>query len=168
MEQNEFQQDKSIDPNQLDIECVRQAEIFHKWADRSARATAVVERTKFKRDVVEAQMEIAVRKDPQAYDILKPTEGAIKAIVHVSNKYLKAYEAYLDAREESKLLDVAVATMEQKKRMLEVLITLHGQQYFAGPSVPHDLAADYQEYMEKASETVMDIQRKGTRKRRPK
>lgn len=168
MDANRFQKDIEIDPGRLDLACVNQPALFFKWAERAITASTTVDKTKLSRDVKEAQLEMACRREPTAFGILKPTEGAIKAAIRQHDDWLKANEIYINAREESKLMDAAVNAMEQRKRMLEVLITLHGQQYFAGPSVPRDLVADWKEQQAANTKSINEIQKQGARRRSPK
>lgn len=165
MDINEFQRDKEIDPGRLDVECVKQADLFFKWAQAAVDASFDVDRAKLHLDVVKAKLDLECRKDPASFGLAKSTESAVDAAVKTHDDYKEAYEEFIEARKNSKLLDAAVTTMEQKKRMLEVLITLHGQQYFAGPSVPRDLVADWKEHQERVGSDVNDQQRSRTRKR---
>jgi len=162
---NEFEKEKSIDPQQLDLECVRQTDLFFKYAHQSVDAQVEVDRAKMRLEVVEAGLELAIRKDPEQFGLIKPTESAIKAAVRLDNKYSNALERYINAKREAKLLEIAVDTMDQKKRMLENLITLHGQQYFAGPSVPRDLVAAWKEGQEQSEQSLNERQRARTRRR---
>jgi hypothetical protein len=57
---------------------------------------------------------------------------------------------YLQAKFEVDTCQGAVSAIEQRKSMIEALIKLHGQQYFAGPSIPRQL----NEEREKRSENV--------------
>ena len=165
MDVNEFQRDKTIDPERLDVECIRQPERFFYWAQQAVEASVEVERARLRADVTEARLEIECRQKPEEFGIAKPTESAIKAAVKIHPKYRKAYKKYLKARENAKLLDAAVTAMEQKKRMLESLITLHGQQYFAGPSVPRDLVAEWKEHQQRIETSVNERQKARTRRR---
>lgn len=165
MDSNQFQKDKEIDPNRLDLECVLQPDRFYRWAEASVEASTEVDRAKLHMDVVKAKLEMECRHKPTDFGLAKATEAGIDAAVKCHPKYLEANEEFIEARRESKLLDAAVNSMEQKKRMLEVLITLHGQQYFAGPSVPRDLVTDWKEQQDKLSSTINDQQRARTRKR---
>ena len=61
---------------------------------------------------------------------------------------------------------VAVKAMDDKKRMLQGLITLHGQQYFAGPDVPRDLLASWMESQEGSEKKVNKLQQTRTRTRK--
>jgi hypothetical protein len=165
LDRNEFDKDKAIDPGQLDVEACRQAELFFKYAEKSISAKAEVDRMKFALDVLEAKLRSTMMDSPEKFGLSKTTENAITAAVKTHKDYTIAYEAYLKAKEVSSLLDVAREAMEQKKRMIEVLVTLHGQQYFAGPSVPHDLVSTWREYQQGISEQVNQRQAQGVRKR---
>ncbi len=162
---NEFETDHKIDPHQLDVEATLQAERFFKWAKRAVEAKVAVDKTKFKMEVVEAQLQLAVRKDPDKYNLPKVTEATINATVKEHPEYRKAVKKWHQAREESAMLDKAVMAMEMKKRMLEALITLHGQQYFAGPSSPRNLGEAWLMQQEQAEKTVNKRPKKRKRKR---
>ena len=165
MDRNEFDNDKTIEPGMLDVEAVRQAETFFKWAERDVAARAEVERQKFEVEVLTSKLALSVREDPSKYGLSKVTEGAIDARVRTDPSYIKACENLLQARKEAALLDQAVAAMEQKKRMIEILVTLHGQQYFAGPSVPHNLVEAWKEHQGKQAERVNERGRQVARRR---
>ena len=166
MERNEFEKDLQVDPNQLDLAAVLQGELFFKWAERAVAARAKMDRKKFALDVLQAELQTRCREKPEKFGLVKVTEGAISAAVHTHQKYLEGYEEYLDARNDSALLDKAVVAMETRKRMIEVLITLHGQQYFAGPSVPRNLVGAWKEYQEEKGEKVQGRQIKQMKKRK--
>ena len=55
MDRNEFQEDIKIDPSQLDVEAVRQGELFFKWAEQMVDGKEHFDRMKFKLEVVEAR-----------------------------------------------------------------------------------------------------------------
>lgn len=143
MDLSEFDLDKKIDPLQLDIEAVRLPEIFFKWAEKAVEAKSEVDRLKLKADTILAEMENDIREKPGRYGLEKATDASVKAKAATQEKYQQANERYFRARDDSALLDKAVQAIEIKKRMIEVLVTLFGQQYFAGPSMPRNLTAVY-------------------------
>jgi hypothetical protein len=145
MEKNTFEKDLEIDPAQLDVEAAMQGETFFKYAEALAEARAEVDQIKLRVSTVEARLASTIRKDPKGHGVTKPTEGAITAAVHLHYKYIDAQEKLIEAKKTAGILEAAVDAMEQRKRMIEVLITLHGQQYFAGPSVPRNLVAAFSE-----------------------
>ena len=132
MERNEFEKDLQIDPNELDLAAVTQGELFFKWAERAVEARGEMDRAKLTLDVKQAELQTRCREKPSKFGLVKVTEGAIAAAVLTHVEYEEAYNKYLAARNDSMLIDKAVAAMEMRKRMIEVLVTLHGQKYFAG------------------------------------
>ena len=156
MDRNEFEEDKHIDPSQLDVEACRQADVFFKWAEKAIDARAEADRLKFKHDVTETRIQLLCREHPEKYGIVKLTEASVQAAVKCNEDRIEQWEEYLKARRNSAMLDKAVEAMEMRKRMIEVLITLHGQKYFAGPSVPRDLVGAWQENQVKASARLME------------
>jgi hypothetical protein len=165
MDKSEIKQDRTIDPSQLDVEAACQADLFFKWAERSVEARAEVDRAKLRLSITEARLQMECRKSPENFDLARVTEPAIGAAVKASKKYRETSDALIRAHETSAMIDQAVKALDIKKRMIEVLITLHGQQYFAGPSVPRDLVAAWRERNEKI-ETV--VKKKQVGKARPR
>jgi hypothetical protein len=166
MDGNQFQRDKEIDPNQLDVECVRQSDRLHHWAEQAVEAGYRMDRAKLKLEVTKARLEIQCRRKPADFGLAEAREKGIEAAVIAHEEYQDAYKAWLDARKEAKLLDAAVNSMESKRRMLEGLIKLHGQQYFAGPNVPKDLVSSWKEYQDRLSMNVNTKQKSKARLRR--
>lgn len=149
MDRAELEQDKAIDPEQLDVECVRQADLFFKWAERLVEAGAKLEREEFDLEVLEARLQLECREYPERFNVKNITETAIKSAVKSCPRYGDAYRAYLAAKGEKMLLEKAVGAMDMRKRMLEALIDLFGREYFAGPSEPRDLVGIWKRHHER-------------------
>ena len=164
MDMQQFHADQKLDPTQLDLAACVQGEMFFHWAEQAVAARRQVDRAKLNLELVESQRAMEIRNEPQNYGLQKVTEAGIKEMVKVQTDYREAADHLLDARHESGLLDAAVTAMEQRKRMIEVLITLHGQQYFAGPSVPRDLGAAWSKYQQDRIGALADRQRARVRK----
>jgi len=165
MDRNDFQDDLVIDPNELDVQAAKQGELFFKWAEKAALAKAKVDETKLRLEVCAAEVSSKVRTDPGKYGLSKVTEAGVETAVKESSEYREAYEDWIKARANSGLLDKAVEAMEQKKRMIEVLITLHGQSYFAGPAVPRNIAEAWLKEKEGRGKRVVDKTKKRLRKK---
>lgn len=163
---SEFDKDKQINPLELDMAATMQPELFYKWAKRAVKAKSELEAAKFRMDVMEANLQIKCRKSPEEFGLSKVTEASIISAVKLHPKFHEVFEEYIQAKKESMMLDKAVEAMEQRKRMIEVLITLHGQQYFAGPSVPRDLAKVWADQQERGMEILHDKQKKKLRKKK--
>ncbi len=165
MEANEFEKDRQLDPNALDVECLQQADLFFKWAERAVEAKGKADRCKLRMEVIEAKLGRRCREKPEQFGLARVTELGVQSAVKCHKSYTNAYRKWIRARETAQLLDKAVEAMEQRKRMLEVLITLHGQQYFAGPSVPRDLVSAWKEQTEKRDQRTTKRTAKRARKR---
>jgi len=126
-----------------------QGELFFKWARYAIKSKKKLDQAKFQFDIVTAELTNKCRASPDQFGLQKVTDAAIIAAIKSSPEYQEAYETWLKAKAESGLLDRGVEAMEQRKRMIEVLITLHGQQYFAGPSVPRNLGEAWAEVAKK-------------------
>lgn len=170
MDRGEFQLDLNIDPGHLDVECVRQGDLFFKWAERSVEAKARVDRLDLRCEVTEAKLQAEIRLRPSAFglDPDKVTEAGVKAAVIRSQRLRDVKVTHLEAKKEAALLEKAVTAMDVKKRMIESLVTLHGQNYFAGPSTPNNLLEAWDKYQARIGKSVTERQRKMLKKRKVK
>lgn len=67
--------------------------------------------------------------------MVKITETTVKNAVTSDREVQKARSAIIEAKHEVDVLSAAVSALDQRKRALENLVTLHGQSYFSTPSV---------------------------------
>lgn len=165
MDTEQFQKDQRIDPNELDLAAATQAETFFYWAEQLVKARRAMDRAKLTVDFVENDLALQIRTNPEEFSITKVTEGAIGATVKTHAKYRDAVQVLSDRKSQVQMLEAAVNAMEQRKRMIEILVTLHGQQYFAGPSVPRDLVSAWNEDQETRAAELLERQRKRARRR---
>lgn len=166
MDIKRFENDRKIDPASLDLVAATQPEVFFYWAQQAVEARILQDRAKLNFELVESRLKIQARSNPEDFGLAKVTESALDEVVKSHTEYLEAQGALFKVREESMLLDCAVQAIEQRKRMIEVLVTLHGQQYFAGPSVPHDLVTNWSVYQSSRCDQLNESQK--SMARRPK
>lgn len=160
MSELNYEKDLKIDEDSLDLELLNQASLFMKYAKHYADTRRILDEEKQRLDIVKADIDKQIREHPDKFKIEKVTEGAIQSAILTEGTYNIAYKKFLDAKYESDMANNAVQSMNIRKEMLEGMIKLLAQSYFAGPSVPHDLSKLKAE-REKATET-----RIGTRLRR--
>ncbi len=165
MDVERLAKDRVIDPSALDVEAAKQADVFLHWAEESVKARAAVDQAKMEFDLIEAKLNLRCREHPEEFGLAKTTEGSIAAAVTVHKERVTAMEKMNAARERSMMADKIVEALEQKKRMIELLVTLHGQQYFAGPSVPRDLVSAFKEQQQKSEERLRERQAGKARRR---
>lgn len=161
-----FENDIRINPNELDVAAIEQSELFFEYSQKAVEARSDVDRAKLQLETIENDLNTDVRENPAKYHMAKTTEAAITAKVKTHNAYLDARKEFLKAQETHGIMDAAMRAMEHRKRMIEILTTLHGQQYFAGPKTPRNLEKAYSKRMEERSERVNKIQKKNVRKRK--
>ena len=147
-----------IDELRLDEEWVGQPKLYFTWARKQADAVRCVDQAKSALDVTRADLDADIRQNPQAYGVAKITEKVIENIILGNDGYQSAVAAVVKAKHESAILAAVVSALEHRKRALECLVTLHGQNYFSTPR------AD-----ESNREVMADVEKKSARdKGKPK
>jgi len=159
MKMVDYESDVTIDEDALDVEWLRQAMLMGRYGRLAVEARRVMDLTKERLDVVRAELDRDIRANPAKYGIEKVTEGVVQNTIILAEKvrtdeekkeiamiqpYQDAVRAFIDAKYESEMAQAAVRAVDQKKSALENLVRLHGQQYFAGPSVPRDLSREWE------------------------
>lgn len=120
-----------IDENNLVEECVQLPTTYHEYAQQLAAAKKDLDEAKTHLDITKAQLGRDIRNNPGEYNLPKVTEGTVADAVMEHGRTKKAANAVSAARYRVDLLQAAVTALEHKKRMLESLVSLHGQSYFA-------------------------------------
>jgi len=132
-----------IDEHDLVREWVEQPELFYKYARRLADARLELSQRETAVDVAKADADNLIRERPKKFGLPeKPTEAAIKAAIINMPSYTQAMKFLHEAAHAVALLDAAVKTLDHRKRALENLVDLHGQNYFASPRDKSGKAGD--------------------------
>jgi hypothetical protein len=139
----------AIDHNALDVEWIDQPQLIFELSAELADERSKLERLKLASEVTEAEVAKDVREHPEKYGIEKVTEGAIKVAVEISAERQSAQKKLIVQKHAVEVLQAGVTAAEHKKRALESLVTLHGQQYFASPKEPRNLDVEYLKTAEK-------------------
>lgn len=121
----------SIDPLNLDKEWVRHPGHFGVWSSKVVEAQEGYDTAKSKFDLVKAELDIAIRSDPAAYDIQKVTEGSISSTILIQPEYRAAEKAVIAAKKQLGLCNAAVNSLEHKKRALSLLVELYIHDYYS-------------------------------------
>lgn len=140
MSELNYEKDLKINEDALDLELLDQASLFMKYAKHYAFTQKEVENAKQVLDITKADLDLKIRSNPEKFKIEKVTEGAIQSAILISKEFQEANMRCLNAQYEKNMAGNAVQSMTMRKEMLEGMIKLLAQSYFAGPSVPHDLS----------------------------
>lgn len=141
----DYSKDIEIDQSALDVEWLEQPRLMFKYAKMCAEAKRNLDLTKERLDVIRAEVDRKVRSDPKEYGITKITESGVANTILTVPEYQAASRDLIEAKYEFEMARAAVSSVEQRKDSLENLVRLHGQQYFAGPSIPRDLSKEWQQ-----------------------
>ncbi len=140
MESLDYEKEIRIDETALDVEWLEQPKLFMRYARYAAETQKMLDLAKTNLDLVKAELDKAVRENPDKFGIGKLTETVVLNTILSLPEYKEANEKYINAKYEAEIAKSAVRAFEQRKEALENLVRLHGQEYFAGPKVPRDLS----------------------------
>ena len=125
--------DLEIDKNDLDSEWVRQAMLYGKYAAMAADARKDFDEDKAQVDVVYAELDADIRRNPETYELTKPTENSIKSSIPGQDKYREAVQAMIDSRHHMEVLNAMVSGLDHKKTALSKLVDLMLAEYYSKP-----------------------------------
>ena len=159
---NEWKQAIEINPQALDVEWCKQASLFGQYCEQQAIARDKADRLQEKLEVLDAGLGLKIRGNPAAYGLEKITEASVQSTILLDKEHQALNEQLSQARYELEIMQAAVRSLDQKKSALENLVRLQGQNYFAAPSVPRDIGAEWVKQTERngARDKVRKIMRK--------
>lgn len=159
-----YEKDMYIDDDSLDIEILNQPELMVRYAQHAAELRSERDRLKEKLDLVKSQVEKDIRDDPESYDLEKTTDKVVESAVIRTEDYQLTLNEYLSAKYEADVAGGTVSAVDARKTSLELLVKLHGQQYFAGPKIPRDLTSERKKKSEDDKSVNTGISRRLKRK----
>lgn len=164
-----YEQELTIDTEALDVEWLEQPKLFMKYSRKKARALLDAKKAQERLKTVRSELVMDAHSGAMGKDV-KVTKDSVDAWVRSQSEYVEAKEEQIQMEFEADIYDAAVFAFHQRKAALENLVTLHGQQYFAGPHVPRNLSEEYAKSRNAARERTAAVSdnydRKGKRGRR--
>jgi hypothetical protein len=77
-----FLQELEIDPDQLDVEWLRQPSLLFKYSNKLEKAKEKLSELKNEREVIKSDVQLEIRqKDPEDYGVDKFTESIVNSLV---------------------------------------------------------------------------------------
>lgn len=122
-----------IDELALVQEWMGQPALYNRQSRKYAKARLLQAEAKAELDLVRAKLDLAIRQNPDDYNLDRVTEGSVAATILMQKKYKTALKNLNDATYAVNLLQGVVESLDQRKKALENLVRLHGQNYFATP-----------------------------------
>lgn len=148
------------DKHRLDEEWEKQAPLYFEYARKLERANTKIDESKAEVDVLKneldverAEVELIIRRKPAKYTgVEKATEAIIAAAVkvhpRVQRAQVKMQEAsrmVIVAKNRAGILAAAVKALDHRKKALENLVWLHGQNYFSEPRAKDEMTSEQME-----------------------
>lgn len=122
-----------IDINRLDQECVDHPKLYFEVSSALTDVREKYERFKLRLDIQVGELKLDIIRNPQAYEVEKTPEYVIDSLVNRDPRIIEIRKEMHKLKAEIDTLQAGVNSLEHKKRMIESLVTLHGNQYFASP-----------------------------------
>ncbi len=154
---SEFKVD--IDPYRLDKEWVEQPVLYHEHAVAAVVARKVWEQAKARLEVVKAEIDIEIRRDPDAYELPKVTETVIASAVTSQKIVQEAVKRVIDAKEDLGYIEAALTALDHRKKALEKLVELETRDYHSEPRAK----GDAKEVMDQVKKQI--VRRRGQRRK---
>jgi hypothetical protein len=139
-----YEKDVTIDPDALDVEWLGQPGLIYKYSKKSAEAQQELSNAKESLELTSAELNKKIRSNPEKYGCEKITDDVVKNTILIQESYKAKNEIYKEAQFEVNIIRGVMDALNNKKSALENLVKLHGQNYFAGPSVPRDLSKEWE------------------------
>lgn len=140
-----YEEDVRIDQDALDVEWLNQPSLALRYGKHWAGCVEDLARAEEELKITVADLTDMVNQEPTKYlgEGVKATVGNIESFIIRHDDYKAAKEEVIKRQYEANVAAIAKNEIgNSRKAALENLVRLHGQQYFAGPSVPRDLTAE--------------------------
>jgi hypothetical protein len=150
-----------IDKYNLDEEWLSHPNKFYEAALQAAEAKNEMVESGRMLDIVRAELDKEIRGDPSKFNIGKISEGIISSTIELELKYRKALSKFNKAKYKMNVMQALVDAYDHRKRALQDLVYLHGQNYFSSPVARTSEAKEAMKEVEK-----MSIRRRSQKKER--
>ena len=128
--------DLEIDPNNLDREWMEQPRLYFRYAAELSDARKELDIAKSRQDLLKAELDTAIRNDPEVYGVRKVTEGSITSAIMTREEWRDAAKQVLDAKHVVDVLSAAVTALDHRRKALEGMVQLFLANYFSRPRAP--------------------------------
>lgn len=133
-----YKDDITIAKHELDKEWINQPKLFCQYAEEAVEASFERDKAKEQLDLVKAEMDGQIRKNPTKFGLDKATDTAVANAIIQTEEYKKANSYFLDCLKKMRIMEVARESFDHKKRALEKLTDLFISGYWSEPKINKD------------------------------
>lgn len=130
--------DLTIDEYRLDRECLKQPKLMLEYSLKLSEAKRLCDEQKAKLERLRAKCSHRVRNSPSDYGLERATVEAVKSAVEQIKEVRTASNEVIQRQFVVDELNGICRAIDHRKRMLELLVSLHGQSYYSEPRVSND------------------------------
>jgi len=160
----DFENDMRIDESALDVEWLNQASLAMQYGRYWAEKVEAVQLAEEHVKLIRAELIQQANEDPDTYlgEGVKPTAVNVESYYRTHRRHKNAKEKLIKTQYELNIAEIAKNEISRtRKAALQNLVVLHGQNYFAGPSVPRDLTYEStQKQVQRKSDKKIKMKRK--------
>jgi hypothetical protein len=151
-----YKEDVEIDVASLDVEWLNQAALAIKYGRHLVNMKSKVRKLQERKKTVRSELILDANEDSEGtIGKKRPNANDIEAYYRQHEKYIAVVDELNEAIEEMEFAEIAKNEIAfTRKATLENLVKLHGMNYFAGPSVPHDLKEIQQARQTKVNQKI--------------
>lgn len=131
-----------IDRENLIAEFSQHTRMYGEYALKLADARKHLEERKAKYEIVQAELSLAVRKNPEEFGLEKTTEAMVQAAVVVHETSKIAHTKVINAKHQMDVLQATVTTLDQRKSCIEALLKLLLGEFYSMPKIPNETKAE--------------------------
>ncbi len=126
-----LEQELKIDKFSLDEEWLRQPMLIYQWSKDYAEALAVRDKTKQLVELIKAESDLAIRKNPERFGLEKATDKAVENAIITVPEYQEALKQHQQAMYDVNILSGGIEAINHKKSALDNLTRLFLSGYWA-------------------------------------
>ncbi len=156
MEEPNYEKDLDIDPNNLDVEWLRQPQLISNYSRLKADADKHVRELEEEKKTLRSELMLEAWRKGEKLLKVKPTVTSVEAWYRLQPDYISVIDELNDAYHEAEVLEGAVRGLAHKKTALENLVVLLGREYFSAPNAPHDLSKAYEDSKKNLQKAAKD------------
>ena len=168
MTEENYYDDLSIDPNQLENEWFRQPALYAKYSELAADAIKERDEAKENLDVIKGQMDKKIRLSPKDFGLESIKEAAVTFTILQSDEYKDANKELIETTYRLNLVQGVVKALDHKKKALESTGQLWIGTYWSTPHEPVKVEGTPKSFRKSAQDNVVVLQREAMNKKRRK
>lgn len=156
-----YEEDLEINPDALDVECLRQPTLFYRYSAHEADCKRTLAEAHEDLKTIRSELIMEARQDKSIKNAQQ-----LEAYYRTDPRYIKVKDKMIQAEYEANMASTAVWAFNTRKAQLENLVKLALADYFARPAEPRNLSEEVDKTKEREQATTEARSRAKSRMKR--